>query len=366
MTIKRLIKEYFSYSTSEKRGLVILLVLLILVYLLPRFITMQDQGEEVFDSKKQKQIDSLLVVIENRNKKVKSNSARYYLTDFDPNTASKLKLCSLGFNRFQANNIIKYRDKGGQFRDKNDLAKIYGITEKDIDRVGAYIRIPISELGNANVVTKKESTAYLFYFDPNNISPAEWDSLGVDSKISFRIRKYLATGARFKSPSDLGKIYGFDSLKLKMLLPYIKISKPEMGDKREKLLVDLNHSDTTELKKLPGIGSVLSNRIVKYRNLLGGFVRKEQLQEVYGISKKQYNRMSSMIIVNSPSVRRIRLNTEFADSLKCHPYIGFRLTQDIIRYRQRNGQFNSLNQLVQSHLVSDSLLNKLKPYLSLD
>ncbi|MBR2261187.1 MAG: helix-hairpin-helix domain-containing protein [Paludibacteraceae bacterium] len=52
--------------------------------------------------------------------------------------------------------------------------------------------------------------------------------------------------------------------------------------------VELNSADTTELKRLRGIGSVLSARIVKYRNKLGGFSSVEDLKNVYGLSDETY------------------------------------------------------------------------------
>lgn len=52
--------------------------------------------------------------------------------------------------------------------------------------------------------------------------------------------------------------------------------------------VELNSADTTELKRLRGIGSVLSARIVKYRTKLGGFSSVEELKNVYGLSDETY------------------------------------------------------------------------------
>src|SRR5690606_106619 len=46
---------------------------------------------------------------------------------------------------------------------------------------------------------------------------------------------------------------------------------------------DINTCDTATLKQVYGIGPVLAERITKYRSLLGGFVTKEQLNEVYGL-----------------------------------------------------------------------------------
>ncbi len=52
--------------------------------------------------------------------------------------------------------------------------------------------------------------------------------------------------------------------------------------------IEINRADTTEWKRLRGIGTVLSARIVKYRTKIGGFKSVEQLQKIYGLSEETY------------------------------------------------------------------------------
>ncbi len=46
---------------------------------------------------------------------------------------------------------------------------------------------------------------------------------------------------------------------------------------------DLNTSTTADLTQVPGIGEVLSKRIVKYPTHLQGFDEFDQVYEVYGL-----------------------------------------------------------------------------------
>lgn len=71
----------------------------------------------------------------------------------------------------------------------------------------------------------------------------------------------------------------------------------------ESLRIELNSADTTELKKLRGIGSKLSQRIVKYRTKLGGFSSKEQLKAVYGLSEETYEAILPHIWVDSTAIQ---------------------------------------------------------------
>lgn len=71
------------------------------------------------------------------------------------------------------------------------------------------------------------------------------------------------------------------------------------GTGYDKLSIELNSADTTELKKLRGIGSVLSKRIVKYRKMVGGFKTTEQLKSVYGLSEETFQAILPHIWVDT-------------------------------------------------------------------
>ena len=79
--------------------------------------------------------------------------------------------------------------------------------------------------------------------------------------------------------------------------------------------IDINSADTTLFKSLPGIGSVYATRIVKYRNLLGGFVEITQLKEVYGIKPELFDQIKSQLFISTKMVKKIA-----ADSLWKRPY----------------------------------------------
>ncbi|RUT77823.1 helix-hairpin-helix domain-containing protein [Ancylomarina longa] len=364
MRLKQIIKEYFNYSKSEQNGLIILLVLLFSILIISEILDSKEDDQAFFERKEQSYLDSLMQSIE--TKSVTKN--RDSLFFFNPNIANKLTLSKLGFNDFQINNILKYRLKGGWFYRKSDLMKIYGIHKSEYNRVLAYIKIDSKKTIIKENFNKIEVVDKYFYFDPNTISPLIWDSFGVSRKISYRIQKYLATGARFQTPSDLRKIYGFDSLKLNRLIPFvsIKASVQNKDSLQSVPLLDLNLADTNQLKRLPGIGSVLSSRIVKYKKVLGGYIEKRQLLEVYGISKSEYERIKNFITIDIHDISYLNLNSIHLDQLKKHPYISNRLALDIIRYRDRNGKYKRKEELLSKRIVDDSIYKKIVPYLRLN
>jgi DNA uptake protein ComE-like DNA-binding protein len=366
MNLKQIFKEYFSYTASEKKGLLVLVILLLILYLFPLVFHPNTTVDSTVDLAKQKQLDSLVFTIINGPATKDLDSTFVVLKFFNPNKSTKSDLLNLGFSSFQANNLIKYRSKGGHFEKKTDLLKIYGFDQSDLNRLNDYIQIP--RLSEKSKVRKNSDNANhdLFFFDPNEASLSEWEKLGVSKKISTRIKKYLAAGGRFFCASDLKKIYGFNSDKHAELLSYVQIAeKQNKYVPYKKELIQINKADTSQLKHLKGIGSVLSNRIVKYRNILGGFVSKNQLLEVYGISRREFELISPNITIDSLCVQKLALNSFSEVDLRKHPYLNSRTAKDIVRFRNKNGKFNSLDQLKIHKVIPDSIFVKLLPYLEL-
>ncbi|NLD24410.1 MAG: helix-hairpin-helix domain-containing protein, partial [Bacteroidales bacterium] len=138
---------------------------------------------------------------------------------------------------------------------------------------------------------------------------------------------------------------------------YVRIEKLSPGE-----TISLNSTDTTEWKKIPGIGSSYSSRIVKYRALLGGFNSKVQLLEVYGINSEMYSRISQYITEDT-NFTKIKINElEFKDLLR-HPYLNYGQVQTIINLRDKKGNITSINELSMLDEFTKDDISRLQPYL---
>jgi DNA uptake protein ComE-like DNA-binding protein len=140
--------------------------------------------------------------------------------------------------------------------------------------------------------------------------------------------------------------------------------------KEEKLppgvTIDVNRSDTTELMKVPGIGSSFARKISGYRNLLGGFYRIEQLQEVYGMYEELYVKIIPYMTVNTDSIRTIAVHSASVDKLKSHPYINFYQAKAIVEIRKKNGKINDINELSLLEEFTPDDLERIQPYLDFE
>lgn len=127
--------------------------------------------------------------------------------------------------------------------------------------------------------------------------------------------------------------------------------------------ISLNETDTTRWKMIPGIGSSYASRIVKYRELLGGYVRKEQLLEVYGIDAELYARISPYIEPDSHCVKLQVNRAEFRELLR-HPYLNYGQVQAIVNLRRRKGDILSISELGMLDAFTSDDIWRLEPYLA--
>lgn len=123
--------------------------------------------------------------------------------------------------------------------------------------------------------------------------------------------------------------------------------------------VDLNCGDTAELRHVPGVGSVIARRIVRYGESLGGYVSAAQAAEVYGLDSGAVR----WFTVGSPAPRRININRAEYSRLARHPYIGARRAAHIMRMRREWGRIRSLRALLSDSVFSPGDVERLAPYV---
>lgn len=130
--------------------------------------------------------------------------------------------------------------------------------------------------------------------------------------------------------------------------------------------IELNSADTLDLQLLHGIGPVFANRIVRYRNLLGGFVRKEQLMEVYGMTPERYNMIAGHISVDPSHVKKIDINNAPLDEIRRHPYIDYYQAKAILIFRQKGRRIDGPDDMLKINLIDSATVIKINGYIQYD
>ncbi|MNE64115.1 Helix-hairpin-helix motif protein [compost metagenome] len=117
---------------------------------------------------------------------------------------------------------------------------------------------------------------------------------------------------------------------------------------------------------LKGIGPVFARRIIKYRDRLGGFYRKEQLKEVYGIDSLVYLSIERNISVDISKIKLTNINTASFNDLKRYPYLSNKQINTLLNYRKQHGLFSSVNDVKKDDIIDEDVLRRIIPYLSID
>ncbi|PKV66627.1 ComEA family DNA-binding protein [Pontibacter ramchanderi] len=230
-------------------------------------------------------------------------------------------------------------------------------------------------------------------FNPNHLTEAQWQELGMPKYMAQRILNYRNKVGDFTYKAQLGTIYGLPDSVFQQLYPYIQLpeTKPDRYKRnqgiaanartvpnpnwannarpRERFILapfNINTADTTALKQIRGIGSKLSARIVKYRSGLGGFHSMAQVQEVYGLPPAVVDSLHKYTFVpKNNTLQRLSLNQAQADELKAHPYISSNVARAIVAYREQHGEFKRVEDIRQIKIVTAELFDKISPYLEL-
>ena len=229
----------------------------------------------------------------------------------------------------------------------------------------------------ANVLVSAKRAENLFKFDPNMLNIEGWKSLGLSFKQAKSIVNYTSKGGKFYKPEDLKKMYVISPDRYMKLMPYVQIEKnitayPHVDVVYEKKvylkkplqIIDINTADSAQLDEVKGIGGAFATRILKYRERLGGFYKKEQLMEVYGLDSVKYNEIKDQLSISTVALKSININTAVFTDLKANPYLSYKQINAIIQYRKQHGNYTHISDLKKIVILNQKVIDQIAPYLS--
>ncbi|GAB3876603.1 hypothetical protein GCM10028824_34500 [Hymenobacter segetis] len=233
-------------------------------------------------------------------------------------------------------------------------------------------------------------------FDPNTLTAEGWEARGVPHFVAARIEKYRAASGGFKAKAQIKKMYGLEDSVYQRLAPFMQL--PDEAPKRDYVAnnkpgpdgkfppfasadgtpakfprkprnlqpFDLNLADTTQLMQIRGIGAGRAKWVVKYRNQLGGYLREDQLDEVFVLkdapdlrdSLKKYTFVAPNYVPKT-----VNVNTASFDEMYLQPYIGKPRARIIVAYRQQHGPFKTVEDLKQIPILKLADWEKMRPYV---
>ena len=350
--------NYNNFSKSDRNAILILGVL-ILLSLLANIVINNIQLKSKYNSTDN---EKLFANFTESNSISKSKRTLFV---FDPNTIIPEMLDSLALPDNIKRNLLNYRNAGGYFNSKSQFRKIYGMNDSIFQEIENYILL--SEISSKDLSQNKTTKTITGIINPNiadydQLVDFGFNSFQANNLISFRTKAGL-----FKNKNDLLKIYGIDTAFFKSIQDHIYIDNFEDAKPlkvESAIMVELNSADTAKLVQLKGVGSVFAKRIIKYRDLLGGFYSTSQLLEVFNFSEDAFKKIENNITADTLLIRKIRLNfAEFPEFIR-HPYFKKKQVEAIINFRNKNGPFQNITQLKSNELVDTETFLKIEPYLT--
>jgi len=235
------------------------------------------------------------------------------------------------------------------------------------------IRNEIDSLRKIEIENRKPK---VYPFNPNYISDYKAYTLGLSTKEFDKLKNYRAKGNWINSVSDFKEVTGVSQNWLDSISPYFKfpawVNQPKKQKSKSSYStelpfnqkIDLNTATKEQLMGISGIGDVLSNRILNYRDKLGGFTDDIQLYYVYGLEPQVVQHALKRFTVKSPKeILKININEASASDLATLPGISFDLAKDIWEFvRLRNG-INNLEELTKIEEITPLKLQLIRLYL---
>lgn len=390
-------RNYFYFSKTQRNGLIIVICLIFLSFFLSNILSdyLSNSATDFSEFKEE------VIAFEEEIKRLDQNNFEENVSEesseetktplqffsFDPNIVNKEGLIKLGIKPTVANTFIKYRNTGARFYKKQDIKKVFGITDEDYTRLAPYIHFnrkkdKVKVVSQPKNFEKSLANTPLtpFAFNPNEASKETLLSLGLSEKVAQTLINFRSKGGQFRKKEDLKKIYGLAEKDYLTLAPYIEIlsiknriaEKANIPDDIPKSFsttstfnIDINNSDVEDWKKLRGIGDITAKQIVNFRDKLGGFTSIEQIKMTYNVPDSVIEKVATQLTV-SPIPNKILINSISAEELRLHPYIKTKQAHIIINYRINHGSYQSIEDLYKVKALKTEFFERIQPYLSFE
>ncbi|WP_190811551.1 helix-hairpin-helix domain-containing protein [Flagellimonas sp. S3867] len=234
-----------------------------------------------------------------------------------------------------------------------------------------------SQLDSLRLLALKKDATKTFSFNPNYISDYKGYNLGMTMEELDRLFTFRKTGKFVNSVEEFQQVTQISDSLLKVISPSFKFPEwvqkkkatktySKIGLKKAIRLTDLNVATAKDLRVINGIGEKLSERIIKFRDRLGGFLVDEQLFDVYGLEPEVVQRaLLQFKVIDSPSIQKININKATVKEMSRLVYINRNLAERIVSYREQNGAFDSLDKLLNVDSFPKERIDRIKLYLTL-
>ena len=284
----RLIQSTIGLSGIEAKALLAMMPLLLMAIFSEPLLRWFEKDKPPLSVRETVYLDSLAEAVETNIQIKKSERAPALSPSaFDPNTATLEELTLLGIPEKISKRIVQYRTKGGSFRIKSDLAKMYGMDSSLYKKLHSFILLPEALAKKEFAKRDKPVSVQL---DLNVADTSAFKSIrGIGSVLAKRIVKYRDGLGGFVKISQLREVFGLDSMVLKELNQFY------IAEDFNPKLIQINHVTEKELEAHPYISAREAKSIFTYRTQHGNFVSLADLLKIKTLSESTVNKLTSYL-----------------------------------------------------------------------
>jgi competence protein ComEA len=194
-----------------------------------------------------------------RRSQAAQSSSQFF--SFDPNTVSLKELLLLGFKEKTARTLLKFREKGFVFKEKEDLKKVYGISDGFFRKLAPYVLIPAK--AEPALKENKKNTPVISEIKIVELNSADSLSLvaikGIGPSFAKRILKYRSLLGGYVNAEQLLEVYGFTEEMYAQIRTQVSVD-PALVKR-----INLNSDDFKTVNKHPYLSYELTKVIFDWR-----------------------------------------------------------------------------------------------------
>ena len=291
---KSFVRDYFTLTSRERKGAFVLALIIciqILVIIYKSYLYPPDPLDLKSYQPKILQFENRIAENQYANEKktnafhdkYKEKNSAVTLKDFNPNTITDTEWMQLGLSEKQTRIVRNYLQKGGVFRTKESLSKIYGVSPQLFARLEPYIQIPkIKNNDTKNYVKETPAKRVNKKINLNTADTLELQGLPLIGPGRARmIYKYREALGGFHHIGQLFEVFTMDSATIERITPLIEI-------------------DTTQIRKLninadslkhPYLSKQIVNVIRAYRKQHGAISGLNQLRQISLMENEMYSKL---------------------------------------------------------------------------
>jgi DNA uptake protein ComE-like DNA-binding protein len=241
----------------------------------------------------------------------------------------------------------------------------YGHPSENIRPGSSHLNVRLDSIRNK---LKSKQPWTLRPLDPNDLEDYRGYLLGIPFEALDSLYAFRSGGGVVRKMDQFQSVTGLSDSSCYRLEPFFRF--PETKTQNRKIQVsygqDLNSATAIQLRTVHGIGPVLSKRIVRFREALGGFITSEQLLDVYGLSPELAKQVGDLFPLRTiPPVKKVNVNRASVEELSGILYLSREMARDLVAYRSNVGAFRNLAELHQVESLPKDKIGRIALYLTL-